>query len=178
VNTWKVILASLVIFGAGAITGGLLTTYSKCVAPPSDKGVATDSPRRAPGLSASGTNRDHRLPPPLIVPLRKDYLEKLNRELKLTPEQRDRIERIIREGQERTKALWEQIEPDLYEELVDTKDKIRVELAPEQKTRFEELLRKRPAQPKPHPSTNSPSPATVTNSLPAAALTNPPPANP
>lgn len=163
-NAWKVIFATVVIFVAGALTGGLLVpNLSRCHLPttlkPGENGRTN---------SVSGTNniRDWKLPAPLMGPLRKEFLDKLKRELKIDAAQCERIEKIISEGQEQTKMIWQEIEPDIFQVMMDTKDKIRAELSEEQKAKFEELFK-----PKPHmPATNKP-PATVT-------VTNPVPAGP
>ena len=157
-NSWKVILATLVIFGAGIATGAFLINANKVprrLAPPDAAHHATN---------ASASIREFKLPVPLGVPLRKDFLDRLDKEIKLTPQQRERIEKIISEGQERTKELWDVIEPEMHDVLVETKDNIRNELTPEQQVRFAELLRRRLNQ---HPSTTSP--ASVISNSPSPA---------
>jgi len=74
---------------------------------------------------------------------RMDFVLSVHRELKLTPEQRERIEKIVCAGQEQTKALWESIAPQMRKEVQDVREKIREELTPEQEARFEELLKQR-----------------------------------
>jgi hypothetical protein len=165
VNTWKVILATLVIFGAGVVTGGLIVSLSNRESKPLAKIASADDPARPPD---GETNRAPvRLPPPVSVPqhsVSRDFLTCLDRELKLSPEQRERIKKIIAEGQEQTKTLWKTIEPDVHKEMREIKDKIRAELTPEQQTRFNELLKPRSKQksseekhPGAAPSTNAPS---------------------
>ena len=160
-NTWKVILATLVIFGAGVITGGLLVSHSDNVLRHARKPAAGEAPRHNAQAPAPG--RDVR---PLLAPnflLRKDFLERLERELKLTGEQRERIEKIIGEGQERIKEISKKIEPEVREELAETREKVRAELTPAQEPLFTELLKRRPNPAK--GGTNPPSPATLTNSV-------------
>ena len=145
-NAWKIILATLVIFGAGVITGGLLVGYS-------DR--AWRQPRRPPvtnqrtpaAAQNPGAREPNRLPAPLNGPLRRDFLDRLDAELKLSPEQRDRIEKIISEGQEQARETWLQIEPQVRQEIRRTRERIRAELSAEQQARFEELLRTRPRNP-------------------------------
>lgn len=159
-NTWKVILATLVIFGAGVITGGVLVTFSQRALRPPHRPASSENARRAQGQAANA--RDGRVPAPLNGPLRRDFLNRLDRELKLTSRQRARIERIITEGQENTKELWQKIAPQVHTELATTRERIRAELTPEQRRRFGELLRQRPRnqrRPGPaaeHPATNKP----------------------
>ena len=129
-NTWKVILATLVIFGAGVITGGLLVSYSARAwrpsahaAPAADGQLPTADPQRVPvERNAAPAVRESKLPPAALSgPLRKDFLNRLSHELKLSSEQRERIERIVSEGQERTRELWRV-------ERVETWHRIRKEL--------------------------------------------------
>ena len=162
-NAWKVILATLVIFGAGVITGGLLVRFidGNTPHPPSTQASAPENPRR-PGTQ-SAIARQNKLPPPnLPGPLRKDFLDRLDHDLKLSPQQRECIEKIICEGQERTKAIWEEVEPDMHEVLTETRSRICGELTPEQRTCFEQSLKQQKAK---NASTNAPpaapAPATV-----------------
>jgi hypothetical protein len=158
VNTWKIIFATLVIFGAGVVTGGLLVSYSDRTHIPG-KAPAED-PHKA-GLNGStnaGMARTHFLP----VPLRKDFIDRLDKELKLTPAQREHIEKIMSHGQEQAKRTWQKIEPEMNGVLTEARDRIRCELTPAQQTQFEELLKQKGRGSK-QDKTNAPS-STVTNS--------------
>jgi hypothetical protein len=164
VNSWKVILATLVIFGAGVITGGLLVNYSdRAFRHPPDHRVPEMAGPPMPGrpgpmvgMEPAAGPREPRLPPGLPLPLRKEFLNRLNRELGLTPAQHERIGRIVSEGQQRTRELWRI-------EWIETRQKIRAELTPEQQRRFEELFKarprdqRRPPAPRDRAATNSPS---------------------
>jgi hypothetical protein len=138
VNTWKVILATLVIFGAGVVTGGLLVGYSDRALhssqPPQPLPTVQHEPTNAPVISTAHDNRP--VPPPNAL-FRKDFMDRLNHELDLSPEQHDQIEKIVSEGQDRTRELWRV-------EWIETRQKIRKELAPRQQSRFEELFKSRP----------------------------------
>jgi len=59
--------------------------------------------------------------------------------LELSPEQHDKVERIIRESQQRTKSLWEPIAAKLNDELRKTSDRIRQVLTSEQRQKFDEM---------------------------------------
>jgi hypothetical protein len=143
VNTWKGILAIVVIYGAGVITGGLVVNHSER--------VKERHGRKSPGssLPAWHPQRNDFLEPaprgvqPILDGRRMAFVLRVHEELKVTPEQLGRIEKIVREGQERTKAQWEKVTPGLRKEMQDVKDKIRAELTPEQWTQFEELLKQR-----------------------------------
>ena len=164
-NTWKVILATLVIFGAGVITGGLLVSHADNVLRHSHKPAAAEAPKRnaQPPAPAPGREARSLLAPNFLI--RKDFLERLDRELKLSAEQRGRVEKIISEGQERIKSLCQKIDPEVHEELAATREKIRAELTPAQEPLLTELLKRRPNAAK--PGTNPPAPAAFPNSAPA-----------
>jgi hypothetical protein len=143
-NSWKVILATMVIFGTGVLTGGMLVRNT----------AAPARSRPARNLSAA-TN----LPPPNVAPAqlqRMEFLLRVRSELNLSAEQHERIEKIIHEGQERSRKIWETVAPEMRKELQAVHDKIRAELSPEQRRRFEALL-KRPLRPNPNaPEGNRP----------------------
>lgn len=154
-NTWKVIFATAVIFIAGALTGGLLVHNFSPAHLPDSKLVENGH------NSNQSTNTTRQpIPPPLMGPFRKDFVDRLQRELKIDAAQRERIEKNICEGQELTRNIWLEIEPDIYQTIVDTKDKIRAELTVEQQAKFEELFKPKPK----NPATNAP----------VSAITNPP----
>jgi len=119
----------MVIFGAGVITGGLLVHQT----------TGKKSPRMP--RSAYATN----MPPQTVTPsqmTRMEFLVRANRELELTPQQRERIERVLREGQERSRQIWESVAPDMRKELQLVRERIKAELTPEQRRRFEDLMKK------------------------------------
>ncbi len=162
-NYWKVILATLVIFGAGVLTGGLLVTYSDSV----QRHPHKEGPRKtAAGPALPGLPHDNRPPIPQNFLMRTNLLDRLDHELKLDAVQRDRIEKVIHEGQERIKRLYQTLEPDLHGELADAREKIHAVLSPEQQPQFVEFFKHRPARD--HAVTNVP-PSTLpaTNSVPA-----------
>lgn len=143
-NYWKVILATVVIFGAGVLTGGLLVNY---VEHPHSK-----SPHRAQASAATrpATNNAS-LPrlldiprPPLAEKLGKQFVQQLNETLQLTPEQRERIEKIIADGQDRNRELWTNVAPKMRAVMQEVHQQIRAELSSEQLKSFEELLKHPP----------------------------------
>jgi len=129
VNTWKVILATMVIFGAGVVTGGLLVKHTSSPSHPPRQATS----RPMPPMSPSG--------------LKMEVLRRVERELDLTPEQRAQVDRVISASQERTKKLMEPIAPQIRAELQETKEAVRAVLTPEQRIRFDELLKQ---QQRPH----------------------------
>jgi Spy/CpxP family protein refolding chaperone len=118
VNTWKVILATLVIFVAGVITGGLLVAHSEHLRPRRPLHPTNAHPTQP--MSAGG--------------VKLDFLRRIQRELDLTAEQQARVDQIISQGQERARGL-------MRDEVQKTKEEFREALTPEQRTRFDELLK-------------------------------------
>ncbi len=152
-NNWKVILATMVIFGAGVVTGGLLVRRTDAIL----------TPRVQPGPGWSRTNQ------PLLTAggVRLDFLRRAQRELDLTPEQRERIDLILKESQERTRKIMEPVSPQIRDELQRVRAEFRAVLTPEQQVRFDELARqqqrprepRRPGVPEPRlPEENRPRP--------------------
>jgi len=128
VNSWKVILATMVIFGAGVVTGGLLVGHlERSSAPRHPTGPGT--PRSGQMLSPGG--------------MRVDLLRRVVRDLDLTPEQKDRVDKILKESQERTRKI---MAPYLREELQRTTAEFREALSPEQRIRFDALLKEKQQQ--------------------------------
>ncbi len=166
-NTWKVILATLVIFGASVITSGLLVSFSNSVQRHPRRQAAAEDKRSVPKSNTNNAPRDFRVPLPPNLILRKDFLERLERDLKLTLEQRGRIEKIIGEGQDRIKGLGQKIEPQVREELAETREKIRAELTTEQQSLFTDFFRRKPSAAHDHAATNSPAQPSATNFAPA-----------
>jgi hypothetical protein len=120
VSTWKAILATLVIYCAGILTGGLVM-------------------KSIPG----GNTRE--VPSPFQGPdfVQQRFLERMKKDLELTPDQTRRIENVLRESRERMKTWWEIIGPEMRTELKETQEKVRAELNPGQREKFEKLLKER-----------------------------------
>ncbi len=150
-NTWKVIFATLVIFIAGLVTGVLVVRNGALylASPPAPTAVAT---RPFPPGSAGG--------------VRIEFLRRAERELNLTLDQRDQIDKIISASQERTRKLMEPVQPQISEELQQTKEQFLAVLTAEQRARFEELLKQQRLQHlrEPHrPNTRPPDSSSLPN---------------
>lgn len=148
-NAWKIILATLVIFAAGVVTGGLVVGYANHTQPKVHRLALRDAAnRRLENPQPAMNPREPALLPrvPNTVPqwLRMDFLQRLNGELQLTEEQHRQIEGIIKEGQERNQQLWKRALPEMRREIQATKDRIRGVLDPQQVRRFEELMKQHP----------------------------------
>jgi Spy/CpxP family protein refolding chaperone len=126
VNSWKVILATMVIFGTGVVTGGLLVHHAQ-------RG-RDRHPQRVGGMIR---------PPQALSPggVRIELLRRMERELDLAPGQREPIDKILKDGQERMKKLMETIEPRRREEYKRTLEEFRAVLTPEQRIRFDTVLK-------------------------------------
>jgi len=125
VNAWKPILAALVIFAAGVVTGGLT--------------VQIRQPRPAP--NPGGNAPIKKVPAmPREAQLR-ELSHRMQAELDLAPEQRDRIEAIVRDSQERMKAVRDEVGKKIGEEFREMRQKIRSELTPDQRKKFAEIMK-------------------------------------
>jgi len=133
VNTWKVILATMVIFGAGVVTGSLGIRQSQQAL----------APRPAPG------NQPRNMSPVSPGGLRIEFLRRAQRDLDLAPQQRERIDKLLKQSQERSREIMKPVAAELRTELERTTEQFKQELTPKQRTRFEELLKK---QQRPHES--------------------------
>ncbi len=152
-NTWKVILATMVIFGTGVVTGGLLVHHAESSR--DRRPVRPGAAGRPAQLTMAGV-------------MRIEFLRRMERELELTPAQREPIELILKQGQERMKKLMETVEPHRREELKRTVEEFRIVLTPEQRKRFDTILKQaqqrareqRKAQPPPERPPQAPQPGT------------------
>jgi hypothetical protein len=131
VNSWKVILATMVIFGTGVVTGGLLVRFA-------ERG-REHRPQRVAGVARPAQ-------PALAGVLRIEFLRRVERELALTPAQREPVDRILKEGQERMKKLMDTVEPRRREEYKKTIEEFRAVLTPEQRQRLDALLKQQQQQ--------------------------------
>ena len=123
-NVWKVIFATLVIFGAGLAVGLFYNRDS------GDKPVVSRP-----------------VNPPASNPWQmrnRDLLRRMDRELALSPEQHDRIEKIMATSQDRTSNLWKPISEEMGKETQHVCEEIREQLTPEQRAKFDTISRPHP----------------------------------
>lgn len=129
---WKVILATIVIFAAGALAGGMLV---KSLTPEAAKPPV----------------------PPILFQQR--FQERLKKELQLSADQTNRIDKIFHESNARIKILWDLVGPEMQKERQEVRESIRGSLTPEQREKFEQLLKEPPHRPdgsrRPRSGTNS-----------------------
>ena len=115
-NPWKFILATVLIYGAGVVTGALVTTL-------------VERPHRAAGRPSQQLTYNQIQ--------RAEFLGRLQKQLNLTPEQHERIGQILRDSNQRTKPYWDPVAAKMKDEVATVTGKIRAELTPEQSTKFD-----------------------------------------
>ena len=152
-NNWKVIFATAVIFGAGVITGGLLVNYVQHSHPKAQRKLVAEIHAPATNQVAHVSEAAKPRPPEILS---RQFLQRLEEELRLVPEQREAIQKIIAEGQNQVRKV-----------IQDSRLEIREVLTPEQRKDFDELV-KRPLR-KPPFNTNAPAVTSPATNEPAAA---------
>ena len=138
----------MLIFGTGVVTGGLLVGSirlheHRSLRPPA-------AARLQPPTSAGG--------------MRLEFLRRMEGELDLTPEQRERVDQILKESQERTRRF---IAPRIREETQKTREMFLQLLTPAQRGRFDELWKQQRArEKKAAPQRDRPATPSPTNAAP------------
>jgi hypothetical protein len=162
VNDWKVIptivITTVLIFGAGVFTGGMLVDYVKQARP---HPAAQHAKPSGPANSQASTNAASQFllhQPP--QGLNKDFLQRLDDELHLTKDEHEAVLKIINEGQNQMRKV-----------LQDSRLEIREVLTAEQRDQFDQLI-KRPYR-KPIFNTNNPSSTPPPAAPPAPSSTTP-----
>lgn len=159
-NVWKIVCATLVIFIAGIVTGAVLVRLG-------DRGPKPWVRQPRESINRPATNQAGQtdpLPPnpnrpndpgnPGTGPMSREFATVLERSLRLTPEQREQVNQLMSEGQERIRALRQGIDPEVRKEMQKTHEQIQALLTPEQRELFQRLMKQRgqrrndgPAQP-------------------------------
>lgn len=163
-NYWKVILATVVIFGAGVLTGGLLVDFVAHSHQKNPRRPQANAVTHPPTNNAALARLPEIPPPRLAEKMGKQFVQQLNDTLKLTPEQRGKIEKIITDGQNRNREIWTNVAPKMRAVMEEVNQQIRAELSQDQLKPFEELLKHPPRRPfgtnapaaNPSPLTNAP----------------------
>jgi Spy/CpxP family protein refolding chaperone len=124
VKTWRIFLAICLIFSAGAGTGALVARRVAAVSIPKERHTPPSPPNTSPDK-------------------KKDYLERLDAKLNLTPEQRAKIDKLLQESQARMKQLWADFEPQTREEYRRTRKEISDLLDPAQKEIYQNMRKDR-----------------------------------
>ena len=139
-NSWKVIIATVVIFGAGVITGGLLVNYVQHCKAKSGKPPQAVAAGVAQSKMTNAQTAKPQRPPEILS---KEFLQRLDKELELTPVQHEAVQKIISECQSLIRKT-----------IHDGRLEIREVLTPAQLAQFDELI-KRPSR-RPLFNTNAP----------------------
>jgi Spy/CpxP family protein refolding chaperone len=160
VNFWKVILATIVIFGTGVMTGSLLVNHVQYLHTKASKRPEAAVPANNSIPPTNGQSLGASKSPRLPEFMSKQFLQRLNEELRLAPEQHEAIQKIITDGQNL-----------MHKTMQDARLEIREQLTPEQRSKFDELVKRPPRRPA--NSTNAP-PVLPPANAPAAAPTNAP----
>ncbi len=93
-------------------------------------------------MANNEANETNEMPGPLRAQiLNKQFVQQLNDELQLSDGQRKQIQKIISQGQQNTHDLWKLIGPQFQLIWRDTRMQIRQVLTPEQKIKFETLIK-------------------------------------
>ena len=146
-NNWKVILATVVIFGAGVLTGGLLVDYVTHSHPKNFRRPQANAVVRPPTNNTVVPGPQDFPMPRMAKEMGKQFVQQLNDKLLLTPQQREKIEKIIAAGQNQNLEIWTNTVPKLRAVIQEVNQQIRAELTPEQVKPFEELLKRPPRRP-------------------------------
>lgn len=135
-NVWKVILAALVIFAAGVVTGGMTVSLAeKTSQPPSQPATTRTNFANGggPNWTPDRVDRQHR-----------ELMRRMEGALDLTPEQHDHISQLVEESRDRLSKFSHEAVAHTRGEMEQLRASIRKELKPEQQARFEEVYRPRP----------------------------------
>lgn len=116
----------MVIFGTGVLTGALVVHYIP---------DASNLPAQRAGFAGRSFE------PGSPGGMRLEFLRRMQRDLDLTPEQREQIDKVLKQSQERTRKVMEPVVPQLHQELQRAKAEFRAVLNPAQQERFDQLLK-------------------------------------
>ncbi|HVY71660.1 MAG TPA: hypothetical protein VHH73_17145 [Verrucomicrobiae bacterium] len=134
-NVWKAILAALVIFAAGVVTGGMTVSLAEKTAQP----AAQPSGTRTNFANAGGPNWT----PDRMDRQHRELMRRMENALDLSTEQHDHISQLVEDSRERLSKFSHEAVAHTRGEMEQLRASIRKELKPEQQDRFEEVFRPR-----------------------------------
>jgi hypothetical protein len=145
VNTARIVLAALVIFAAGVLTGGVGAGLAGRIVRehPRNNSAPVSVPLAAPPSTGGPSNRTAGA---LAKPPGNAQLEAMARwsqELNLNPAQRERIESVLKDSQARLRELWVPVAPRARNEIEAARLEIEALLSPDQRARWDEARRRR-----------------------------------
>lgn len=127
-NILRVILATIVIFGTGAVSGYFIGKNKASL-------NAMASPQTA---SIRGTNSA-----PPMERGRRSMMDRMQRDLNLSDEQRKTISAIFAASRERSRELWKEIKDPMDSEVKRVHEEVKAVLTAEQAGKFEEINKRR-----------------------------------
>jgi len=146
VNTARIVLAALVIFAAGVLTGAVGTGLAGRILRERPGREAAHSPAPPRPEGASNRSAGATSKPPGNAQL--EAMARWSRDLDLEPSQRERIESVLKIAQDRLRDLWLPVAPRARGEIEAARLEVEGLLTPDQRRRWDEARRRR-AEPKP-----------------------------
>jgi hypothetical protein len=128
VNAWKPILAAVVIFAAGVVTGGFVVDFGAPKPPrafPRERGPR--NAERGPGSRTEGQLNW--------------LMKRIQLDLKLTDKQAATVESAFKASREEMKLTFEELRPRMRASTEKLKESLRDDLTEEQIAKFEKYLR-------------------------------------
>lgn len=119
----QLIVVALLLFGTGVVSG------------------LAGARLREKASARTLLQRRGGVPPPMWQRL--EFMRRAQRDLDLSPEQRQRIEGFVKDSQEQIRRLWEPLAPRAKAEMDDLRQRIRGELSDVQRERFDQALAER-----------------------------------
>jgi hypothetical protein len=146
-NVWKIVCATLVIFIAGIVTGTVLVRLGERGPRPWNRPFRETMnqpqiPTNPPLANPVRPNNPNTKNPGNIAPLNREFVPLLEHQLRLSPEQREEVEGIMKTTQEHIRELRQTIEPDIRKEMQKAQEQIRNVLTPEQREQYQRLMKR------------------------------------
>jgi Spy/CpxP family protein refolding chaperone len=121
----------MLIFGAGVVTGGLVVRTRVVEQKTAEPSAAV----RVPPNPAAATAVN-------LAPGRQVFLQRVRRELDLTPEQSAKVDEIMAESHKRIAKIYEPVTPQAREESRRVRQEIMALLTAEQRRKFNQSVKR------------------------------------
>ncbi len=132
--SWKIILATIVIFCAGVMTGGLLVNHVDRTNRFNHRPPGAEF-RPPGGEHEPGRGMGMEFPRPRQPDLlNTNFVRRLDDALKLTADQRSAIAKIIAEGQDQNHSIWTNNAEQMRKVMQDVRHRVREQLPPTSKS--------------------------------------------
>ena len=142
-NTTRIVLAALVIFAAGVLTGAVGAGLAGRILRQRPQSGNLSSPVTAPAAGASNRSAGVLAKPPGNAQL--EAMARWSRELELESAQREQIEAILKRAQSQLRDLWVPVAPQARSHIESARYEIEGLLSAEQRRRWDEARRRRGA---------------------------------